>query len=80
MLMAALTAMPLPAAPSPATPVKSTRKHTRYRGGVPTFADSTSTDDGAYDDPVVRAAAVAALGATTVRWWRWTRTPGESSR
>jgi penicillin-binding protein 2 len=62
MLMAALTAMPLPAAPGAAAPVKSTRKHTHYRGGVPTFADSTSTDDGAYDDPVVRAAAVAALG------------------
>src|SRR5690349_25136501 len=30
--------------------------------GVPTFADSTSTDDATYDDPEVRAAAVAALG------------------
>src|SRR5204863_1058428 len=32
-----------------------------YRG-VPTFADSTKTDDGAYDDPIVREAAVSALG------------------
>jgi cell division protein FtsI/penicillin-binding protein 2 len=29
---------------------------------VPTFADSTKTDDGAYDDPVVREATVSALG------------------
>jgi hypothetical protein len=29
---------------------------------VPTFADSTSTDDTTYDDPIVRAAAVSALG------------------
>jgi cell division protein FtsI/penicillin-binding protein 2 len=30
--------------------------------GVPTYADSTKTDDAAYDDPVVRQAAVEALG------------------
>jgi hypothetical protein len=29
---------------------------------VPTFADSTSTDDTTHDDPIVRAAAVSALG------------------
>jgi len=42
----------------------ATRSHryvNRYRG-VPTFADSTKTDDGAYDDPVVREATVSALG------------------
>lgn len=39
-----------------------TRKYARYRGGVPTFADSTSADNGSFDDPVVRAAAVEALG------------------
>ena len=33
----------------------------RYRG-VPTFADSSSADSSTYDDPVVRAAAVEALG------------------
>ena len=37
------------------------RRYVRYPG-VPTFADSTSTDNATYDDPVVRAAAVAALG------------------
>ena len=61
-LMAAMCAMPLPAAPGAGTPVKSTHRYaTRYRG-VPTFADSSSKDDGAYDDPIVRAAAVSALG------------------
>ncbi len=40
---------------------RSRRYAVRYRG-VPTFADSSSADDGTYDDPVVRAAAVSALG------------------
>ena len=34
----------------------------RYRSGVPTFADSTSDDVAGYDDPKVREAAVEALG------------------
>jgi cell division protein FtsI/penicillin-binding protein 2 len=62
MLLAATCVVPLPAAPPAGT--RSSRAHkyvARYRG-VPTFADSTSTDDSAYDDPVVRAAAVSALG------------------
>ena len=54
--------MPLPAAPGAGSAVRRTHKYVaRYRG-VPTFADSTSTDDGAYDDPIVREAAVSALG------------------
>lgn len=62
MLLAALCAMPLPAAPGAATPGARTHKYVaRYRG-VPTFADSSKTDDGTFDDPVVRAAAVSALG------------------
>src|SRR5690348_2782691 len=62
MLMAAIAAMPLPAAPGAGTPVSRARKSVaRYRG-VPTFADSTKTDDAAYDDPIVREAAVSALG------------------
>jgi cell division protein FtsI/penicillin-binding protein 2 len=62
MLMAAVCAMPLPAAPGAGTPVKRAHKYVaRYRG-VPTFADSSSKDDGAFDDPIVRAAAVSALG------------------
>jgi penicillin-binding protein 2 len=60
-LLAALCAMPMPAAPAAATRTRAHRSAARYRG-VPTFADSSSLDDGSYDDPVVRAAAVSALG------------------
>src|SRR5258708_14798807 len=61
-LMSAVLAFTLAAAPHTGTPVRRARKSaTRYRG-VPTFADSSSTDNGAYDDPIVRAAAVSALG------------------
>ncbi len=35
---------------------------TRYRFGVPTYADSTREDIAEFDDPVVRQAAVEALG------------------
>src|SRR5258706_11871215 len=60
--MAAVCVMPLPAASGSGSSVRRTHKYVaRYRG-VPTFADSTSADDGAYDDPIVRAAAVSALG------------------
>ena len=45
---------------------KKSSKHklalSRYRGYAPTYADSVSGDDPTYDDPVVRAAAVEALG------------------
>lgn len=34
----------------------------RYSGYAPTYADSVSADDPTYDDPVVRTAAVEALG------------------
>ncbi len=62
MFLAALCISPLPAAPGAgAAATRSHRYSTRYRG-VPTFADSTSADDAAYDDPIVRAAAVSALG------------------
>jgi len=61
-LMSAVFAFPLPATTRAGTAVRRTHKSAaRYRG-VPTFADSSSTDDGAYDDPIVRAAAVSALG------------------
>ena len=62
-LLAALCALPVPAMPagSASTRSRSHRYVNRYPG-VPTFADSTSTDDATYDDPQVRAAAVAALG------------------
>src|SRR5207245_8777992 len=56
--------MPLPAAPGAGTPaVRAHHRYAaRYHGGVPTFADSSKADDAAYDDPVVREAAVSALG------------------
>ena len=60
--LAVLCAVPLPAQPRTGKSAGRARKSAaRYRG-VPTFADSTSTDDSTYDDPVVRAAAVSALG------------------
>ncbi len=46
-------------APKPATKSKTT---TRKTTGVPTFADSTKDDVTQFDDPVVRDAAVHALG------------------
>src|SRR4030088_2054270 len=62
MLMAAVSAMPLPAAPGAGSSAKRTHRYaTRYRG-VPTFANSSGADDGAYDDPIVRAPAFSALG------------------
>jgi penicillin-binding protein 2 len=64
-LLAAITAVAAPAAPRAAgkSAVRSTRRSlaSRYRG-VPTFADSSSADVTAFDDPVVREAAVEALG------------------
>src|SRR6266704_1900124 len=63
MFLAAVCAMPLPAAPGAGSSARRTHRYvSRYRGGVPTFADSSGADNGAYDDPIVRAAAVFALG------------------
>jgi cell division protein FtsI/penicillin-binding protein 2 len=64
MVLAVACAMPLPAATTSGKPAARARKsssRSRYRG-VPTFADSSKADDGTYDDPIVRAAAVSALG------------------
>jgi len=48
---------------SKSTPGKSSRrKPSRIVRGVPTFADSAAEDAAEYDDPVVRQAAVSALG------------------
>ncbi len=61
-LLSTFCAFPLPAAPAAGKPASRTRRAaSRYRG-VPTFADSASADDSTYDDPIVRAAAVSALG------------------
>ena len=73
----ATLALPLPAADPAGKPIvnstsnsksksKSSKRKklapSRYRGYAPTYADSVSADDPSYDDPVVRAAAVDALG------------------
>jgi len=69
-LLTATLALPLPAAEAAAitsskSSVKSSRKRlapSRYRGYASTYADSVSADDPSFDDPVVREAAVDALG------------------
>src|SRR5499427_5497318 len=62
-LLTALCALPVPAMPAGAGSTRSrAHRYVNRYPGVPTFADSTSTDDSTYDDPVVRSAAVAALG------------------
>lgn len=73
-LLVATLALPLPAAEPGSKPVVSNSKSksksksrkrlapSRYRGYAPTYADSISADDPKYDDPVVRTAAVDALG------------------
>jgi penicillin-binding protein 2 len=74
-LLIATLALPLPAAEPGSKPVVSStsksksksksRKRlalSRYRGYAPTYADSVSADNPTYDDPVVRQAAVDALG------------------
>jgi penicillin-binding protein 2 len=70
--LVATLALPLPAAEPAAKPIvsstskaKKSKKHlapSRYRGYAPTYADSVSADDPTYDDPIVRQAAVEALG------------------
>jgi len=69
-LLISSLATPLPAADSAAvttakSSVKSSRHRlapSRYSGYASTYADSISGDDPSYDDPVVRQAAVEALG------------------
>ena len=53
---------PAMAAPAPRATRASARKSAASRYGVPTFTDSQKGDVTAYDDPVVRKAAVDALG------------------
>jgi cell division protein FtsI/penicillin-binding protein 2 len=77
-LVIAVLGVPLPATNETSAPVASTstakskaKPHTvsrlhrlvqRFRGGVPTYADSFSLDDPTFDDPMVREAAVEGLG------------------
>jgi len=53
---------PALAAPAPRATRASIRKHSSSRYGVPTFTDSEKNDVTTFDDPVVRKAAVDALG------------------
>jgi len=69
-LLISSLAAPLPAARRATTARRtsaksSARRHlapSRYSGYASTYADSVSADDPSYDDPVVRRAAVDALG------------------
>ncbi len=61
----ALLAACLPILAAPAPPVRHTtrqRNVARSRHGVSTFADSTEGDVAAFDDPIVRQAAIRGLG------------------
>ena len=67
-LLVGVCAFPAPAATSAAA--KSTprathtrRSHSSRTRGLPTFADPTTDDVPSYDDPVIRQAAVEALGS-----------------
>jgi cell division protein FtsI/penicillin-binding protein 2 len=77
LLISALV-IPLPAAELAGSPIVSSTSTSKakskkakskkrlvassYRGFAPTYADSVSADDPTYDDPIVRQAAVDALG------------------
>jgi penicillin-binding protein 2 len=76
-VLVAVLSVPLPAAESTpsAAPASSSKSKTktsigthlrhlvsRFRGGVPTYADSFSLDDPTFDDPMVREAALEGLG------------------
>jgi penicillin-binding protein 2 len=62
-VLAVLCAAPLPAAPGALKSTRTRRAPSRYHGaGVPTFANSSNGDITAFDDPVVRQAAVEGLG------------------
>ncbi len=74
-LLISALALPLPAAEPAGKPIVSSASKAKskskskkrlvpssYRGYAPTYADSVSADDPAFDDPIVRAAAVEALG------------------
>lgn len=55
-------AAPRPGTTTSTTTTRTARKRSVTRYGVPTYADSTIGDDTEYDDPIVRQAAVDALG------------------
>jgi penicillin-binding protein 2 len=65
LILCVLIAGNLPALAAPARRAPRARaaiRHTSVRYGVPTFADSSKDDAIEYDDPVVRKAALDALG------------------
>lgn len=59
--LATLCAMPADAAGASGSRASRRRASARFRG-VPTFADSSKEDAAQFDDPVVRQAALDALG------------------
>jgi penicillin-binding protein 2 len=61
-LSCVLMAGNLPASAAPISRTRASIRRSSSRYGVPTFADSTKDDVTQFDDPVVRSAAVAALG------------------
>jgi len=63
-LLCAMIAGNLPAlaAPRPRTVRATIKHHSSIVYGVPTFTDSAKEDVASYDDPIVRQAAIAALG------------------
>src|SRR3984957_5711218 len=61
LLMTAIFAVPVPATTAGNVAARTRKSASRYRG-VPTFADCSSADLSTFDDPVVRQAAVEALG------------------
>src|SRR5215470_9873507 len=66
-VLAALYAFPAPAEPFPATPAKAAAakspvKRSRHRYAREKAVDPTIGDVAEYDDPIVRSAAVEALG------------------
>jgi len=69
----ATLAIPLPAAEPAAKPIESSKSKSKAKSrshskklahyhGVPTYADSVSSDDPSFDDPIVRQAIVEGLG------------------
>src|ERR1700675_2112555 len=65
MLTSALLAACLPTYAAPAPVAKHNARHqttARSRNGISTFADSTEGDIAAFDDPIIRQAAIRGLG------------------
>jgi cell division protein FtsI/penicillin-binding protein 2 len=65
LLISALLVASSPTFGATPTVAQHTSRHqnkSRYRNGIPTFADSTEGDVAAFDDPIVRQTAIRGLG------------------